>query len=221
MSKRHFDIFMNRDYKEFAPGSIVHIYNRGNNRENIFLDDQDFKAFIFRLGLALGFEERELTHQMCSLPYSRIRITDTRKGNFKLFAFCLMPNHFHLLIEQCGDTSLSKIISKICMSYSKYVNKKYNRVGHIFQDCFKAVAVESNPQLMWSSAYIHMNAVKDKLVKHPSEYTWSSYNDYVSDRNLPIIETEFLTSVFGDKSNFEKETLRLFFDGELDVKVSL
>lgn len=199
----------NRDYKKFATGTIVHIYNRGNNREKIFHDEQDYKAFVFRIGLALGFEEKELFHQLCHRPYSRIRITDTQKGDFKLYAFCLIPNHFHLLIEQCGDVPISKIISKICTSYAKYINKKYKRVGHVFQDCFKAVTIESSSQLMWTSAYIHMNAVKDGVVKHPSEYIWSSYNDYVSDRNLPIIYTDFLISLFGGKNNFKKETLRL------------
>lgn len=202
----------NRDYKKFATGTIVHIYNRGNNREKIFYDEQDYKAFIFRIGLVLGFQEKELRHPLCNQSYSRIRITNTHKGRFKLHAFCLMPNHFHLLVEQCGDISVSNIISKICASYAKYINKKYKRVGHVFQDKFKAVLIESNEQLMWTSAYIHMNPVKDNIVKHPSEYTWSSYNDYVSDRNLPIINTEFLISLFGNKNNFKKETLRLASD---------
>ncbi|KKR32165.1 MAG: hypothetical protein UT65_C0007G0006 [Parcubacteria group bacterium GW2011_GWF2_39_8b] len=203
----------NRDYKNFASGAIAHIYNRGNNREKIFHDEQDYKAFLFRIGLALGFEEKELFHELCRQQYSRIRITDTYKGNFKLHAFCLMPNHFHLLIEQCGDVPISKIISKICTSYAMYINKKYKRVGHVFQDQFKAVLIESDEQLMWTSAYIHINPVKDGIVKHPSKYKWSSYNDYVSDRNLPIISTELLKSTFGPK-DFEKETLILSSEEE-------
>ncbi len=141
------------------------------------------------------------------MPYSRIRITDTDKKNFKLHAFCLMPNHFHLLIEQCNDISISKLISKVCASYSKYINKKYNRFGHVFQDCFKAVFIEDNPQLMWNSAYIHMNPVKDNLVKHPEDYKWSSYNDFAANRNLLIISKELLTETFGGQKNFIKETL--------------
>ncbi len=198
----------NRDYKEFAEGTIAHIYNRGNNRENIFYDEQDYRAFIFRMGLSFGFEIEELTHEVCHMPYSRIRITDMNKGDFKLHAFCLMPNHFHLLIEQCNDISLSLLLAKICTSYAMYLNKKYKRVGHVFQDAFKTVVVESDPQLMWVSSYIHMNPVKDGFVKHPSKYKWSSYNDYVSSRGLPIVHTDFLESIFG-KANFEKETLVL------------
>lgn len=199
----------NRDYKEFAPGVIVHIFNRGNNKEKIFFDEQDYKAFLFRLGLALGFEEKELQKEkLISLPYSRVRIIDTNKKDFGLHAFCLMPNHFHLLIEQTRDTPISRLISKTCTSYAKYVNKKYGRIGHVFQDAFKCVQIIDDSQLMWVSAYIHMNPVKDDLVKNPLLYKWSSYKDYVENRNLLIMRTDLLKSTFGSK-DFEKETLVL------------
>ncbi|MES3032094.1 MAG: transposase [Patescibacteria group bacterium] len=198
----------NRDYKKFNRGSIAHIYNRGNHRGKIFFDEQDYKAFLFRLALALGFDQKELRNEnLLSMPYSRIRIESEGKNKFKINAFCLMPNHFHLLIEQCSDTSISKLISKVCSSYSKYINNKYNREGHAFQDCFKAVLIDNNSQLMWVSSYIHMNAVKDKLVKDPSEYKWSSYNDYTEKRNLPIVDKELLLETFGDVKNFVKQTL--------------
>ncbi len=198
----------NRDYKEFASGNILHIYNRGNNKEKIFFDEQDYRAFLFRLGLCLGFTEEELNKEkLIAMPYSRIRITDTDKKDFTLHAFCLLPNHFHLLIEQNKDIQVSKIISKLCTSYAMYLNKKHKRVGHVFQDQFKAVLVEDDPQLMWTSAYIHMNPVKDKLVKKPEDYKWSSYNDFASDRNLPIVSKELLIETFGDQKSLIKETL--------------
>ncbi len=199
---------INRDYKSNAVENILHVYNRGNNKEKIFLEEQDYRAFLFRLGLCLGFNLEELNgEKITSMPYSRIRITETKKSDFELFAFCLMPNHFHLLIKQNEDISVSKLILKLCTSYSKYINKKYRRVGHVFQDQFKSVLVEGDPQLMWTSAYIHMNPVKDKLVKKPEEYKWSSYQDYIGERNLPIVNKEFLIFIFGDKKSFIKETL--------------
>lgn len=200
---------MSRDYKKFAPGTISHIYNRGNNKEKIFFEEQDYKAFLFRLTLSLGFKQEELKHELLSLPYSRIRITDSDKKNFKLHAFCLEPNHFHLLVEQVGDIPISTLILKVCTSYSKYINKKYTRVGHLVQDRFKAVLIESNSQLMWTSAYIHMNPVKDKIVKHPEDYKWSSYNDYTLDRNLPIVYRDLTMGLFEGKENFKKQTFSL------------
>ena len=200
----------NRDYKKFASGVIVHVYNRGNNKEKIFFDEQDYKAFLFRFGLCLGFTQEELNKEsFISVPYSRIRITETIKNNFKLHAFCLMPNHFHLLLEQVGHIPTSKLISKLCTSYAMYLNKKYKRVGHVFQDQFKSVLIENNPQLMWASAYIHMNPVKDGIVKDPNEYKWSSYRDYVSARNLPIVSKEILLGAFGDTENLKKQTFNL------------
>ncbi len=199
-----------RDYKEFAQGTISHIYNRGNNKDKIFFDDQDYKAFLFRLGLALGINEKKLqTSPLLSIPQSRIRIKANNNA-FQLHSFCLMPNHFHLLIEQRSDTPISKLISQISTSYAMYINKKYKRVGHVFQDEFKAVLIKDDPQLMWTSAYIHMNPVKDGLVKLPDNYRWSSYNDYGSDRNLPIVNCELLKSMFGNERDFKKETFRLF-----------
>ena len=196
-----------RDYKSSAFNSILHIYNRGNNREKIFHDDQDYRAFLFRLGLGLGFTQEELERcDLLHLPYSRIRI-DVNNRDFKLHSFCLMPNHFHLLIEQHGNVPVSKLISKICTSYAMYLNKKYKRVGHVFQERFKSVVIENNPQLMWTSTYIHMNPVKDGLVRHPNEHKWSSYKDFAENRNLQIVEKGLLISTFGNKNNFIKETL--------------
>ena len=90
----------------------------------MFFDEQDYKAFLFRLGLCLGLTEKELNQEkLISMPYSRIRITNIDKNNFKLYAFSLMPNHFHLLIEQTKDIPISNLILKLCTSYSKYINK--------------------------------------------------------------------------------------------------
>jgi putative transposase len=192
----------------------VHIYNRGNNREKIFHDEQDYKAFLFRLGIGLGFSKEELNKEkLLSMPYSRIRITEIKSGNFKLHVFSLMPNHFHLLLEQVGDISISKLISRVCTSYSKYRNNKYDRVGHTFQDCFKAVPIENASQLMWISNYIHTNAIKDGFVKHPKEHKWSSYNDFACDRNLLIVNKDLIIKTFGDKKNFIEQNSH--------VKVSL
>lgn len=206
----------NRDYKNFAPGKIVHVYNRGNNREKIFYEQTDYKAFLFRIGLALGIEAKILQKEnLLSVPFSRIRI-DAKNNLFKIHAFSLMPNHFHLLIEQTGNISISKFVSQICTSYAMYINKKYKRVGHVFQDKFKSVEIKNNPQLMWTSVYIHMNAVNDKIVKNPREYKWSSYNDYADDRNIPIVSKNLLLSIFSNKQNFIEQTNLLKIDNVKD-----
>jgi putative transposase len=201
----------NRDYKNFSKGSIYHIYNRGNNKEIIFRDEQDYRAFLFRLGLVFGIKKEDLNKsEITKSPKSRIRIEGLAPENFKLHAFCLMPNHLHLLIEQCEDESISKLLLKVFTSFSKYINLKYKRVGHVFQDAFKATPIKTNPQLMLISSYIHMNPVKDFVVNKPEEYKWTSYNDFVFNRTNPLICKEFLIGTFGSKNNFINENKRLY-----------
>ena len=201
----------NRDYKNFTKGSIYHLYNRGDNKEIVFRDEQDYRAFLFRLGLGLGIKKQDLNqNQLTRSVASRIRIEGSKPNNFKLHAFSLMPNHLHLLIEQCSEETMSKLLLKVFTSFSKYINKKYNRVGHVFQDAFKAVRIETNPQLMLVSSYIHMNAVKDSLVSQPENYKWSSYNDFIVEGKNPILTKDFLTEVFGGTKNFINENTRLY-----------
>lgn len=190
---------------------MYHLYNRGDNKEIIFRDEHDYRAFLFRLGLCLGIEKRDLNEcEITMSPKSRIRVGNLELDSFKLHAFCLMPNHLHLLIEQCGDESISKLLLKVSTSFSKYINIKYKRVGHVFQDRFKSVCIEKNPQLMLVSSYIHMNPVKDSLVNKPEEYKWTSYNDFITDRKNPIVHKQFLTEVFGSTKNFIKENIKLY-----------
>lgn len=201
----------NRDYKNFAKGSIYHIYNRGNNKEIIFRDEQDYRALLFRLGLVFGIKKEDLNEcDITKSPKSRIRISSLKSNSFKLHAFCLMPNHIHLLIEQCGEESISKLLLKVFTSFSKYINLKHKRVGHIFQDKFKSVRIETNSQLMLISSYIHMNPVKDFSVNKPEEYIWTSYNDFITDRKNPILHKKFLIEVFGNIKNFINENTKLY-----------
>ncbi len=196
-----------RDYKNLSAGAIYHIYNRGNNKERIFFDEQDYRAFLFRIGMSIGISTDTLNqNDLTKSPRSRVRITGFPEGLFKIHSFCLMPNHFHLLVEQCSDTSISTLMSKICTSFAMYLNKKYKRVGYVFQDRFKSVLMENNAQLMWATSYIHMNPVKDRMVPNPYDYKWSSYNDFANDRNLPIVCKELLIPTFGTKENLIKQT---------------
>lgn len=204
----------NRDYKEFAKGGFYHIYNRGNNKENIFIDSQDYQAFLFRLGLSLGFNTQEMSFcDILSHSNSRVRING-KPLLFRLHAFCLMPNHYHLLIEQLENVPVSDLILKTCTSFSMYFNKKYDRVGHVFQDRFKCVNTSSNQQLMWTNAYIHMNPVISKIAIRPEKYKWSSCMDFMESRENPILYKDMLLNIFGSREKFLKETLSYYKKGQ-------
>ena len=118
--------------------------------------------------------------------------------SFSLLSYTLMPNHFHFLIRQNTDLPISKLLLKICGSYSKYYNKKYQRVGSLFQDQFKGVHIESDAQLLWLTAYIHNNPKVAGLVKDLNNYQWSSYPDYVGLRQGTLCEKDFILKQFKD-----------------------
>ena len=161
----------NRDYKNFVKGNYYHIYNRGIEKRAIFLDEEDYRVFTFFLEEAF-YPERSLDAKIVTSRRTLLPV-----GAFTLKTYCLMPNHYHFLIRQESNISISKLVSKICTSYSKYFNKKYDRVGHLFQDAFKATLIKSDEQFQWTIEYIGQNPVKAGLVFTDSEYPWSYVND--------------------------------------------
>ncbi|MBL8029912.1 MAG: transposase [Candidatus Doudnabacteria bacterium] len=180
----------NRDYKNFAPKACYHVFNRGVGKMDIFKDEDDFKFFLYRLKENL-FPLKNMPFAEKNLGGSYIR-KSLPADAFTLLCYCLMPNHFHLLIRQNGDTEISKLVSKICTSYSKYFNKKYGRVGHLFQDAFKSVLIKNDSQLAWLSAYIHQNPKVSGIVESLKKYQWSSYLDYLGVRNGTLCEKKFI-----------------------------
>ena len=144
---------------------------------DIFLDKQDYDAFMLRLQIVLGAE-------MSKMPFdrtNRIRLTPCPARAFSLICYCLMPNHWHLVIEQKTELPISTLMLRFCTSYSKYFNNKYSRVGQVFQDQFSAVMIESDQQLSAVSAYIHQNPKVAGLVQNLQDWEYSSYANYIGD----------------------------------------
>ncbi len=194
----------NRDYKQFAPESYYHIYNRGNGKMNIFLDEQDFTFFLFRLKEGL-YPEKIIHQESKKERYVR---TPLPHNAFTLLCYCIMPNHFHLLIKQNSDTSLSKLISKICTSYGKYFNKKYGRIGGVFQDQFKSIVVDKDSYFTWLSAYIHKNPLEAGIVKNLYQYPYSSYLDYAGLRRGSLCDQSLILDMFeNDRKQYETYVL--------------
>jgi putative transposase len=158
---------------EFA-GAFYHVTSRGNQKQAIVQDDQDRGAFLDYLDKA---------HE---------------KFGGIIHAFCLMDNHFHLLIETPRG-NLSKFMHFIKTSYSLYFNARYSRVGHLFQGRFKAILIEADSYAQAVSRYIHLNPVRAGLIPNPDDYRWSSLGEYAGLRPpLPWLRTDFILSYFGD-----------------------
>ena len=161
---------MARPHRIEFPGAFYHVIVRGNQRQNIFINDEDRRAYL-----------------------ARVRRYKEEKG-FILYAYVLMPNHVHLLVET-ADVPLSKIMQRINLTYTQYFNRKYNQVGHIFQGRYKSLLCDRDEYLLTLIRYIHLNPVRAKLVKSPRDYKWSSHNIYLTGRK-DFVDTEKVLRVF-------------------------
>jgi len=196
--------------------SIYHIYNRGLDRRNIFLDDEDYLRFIHDLfefndtAPAGKFSQEKQTKQQSEVQPPKV----SRDIFVEVVCFTLMPNHFHLVLKQKQDGGISSFMQKINTGYTMYFNEKYKRkgAGPLFQGRFKAVLVESEAQLMYLAWYIFTNPIeilqknwKEKGVENPKDtisylekYRWSSYLDCIGKKNFPSVTSrETLIDSFG------------------------
>jgi len=141
--------------KGYIEGAVYYITTRGDNEEKIFIDDKDFLAYM-------GFLKRY-----------------KKQYGFNLFAFMLLPNHLHLLIELSKTATVSQITHDINSNYTKYFNSRSQRKGHLFQERPKMAILEKKAYLLPAIAYIHLNPVKLGLVKDINEYKYSSHSLYI------------------------------------------
>ena len=172
------------------PGEYYHIYNRGNNKQNIFLDSRDWSRFLF---LILYFQSSvpiyNIGHHISHFIKYRVFNISEKASQIilkdklvELIGFCLMPNHFHLIVRGLKENGISKYMEKVQKAYAKYFNAKYEKSGHLFQGPYQIVHIKNNEQLLYLSAYIHRNAREIKKWKNKEEkYPWSSCQDYIGE----------------------------------------
>lgn len=174
---------MSRGAREKCGNSIYHISSRGNNKQSIFLDDEDRHEYLARLR---RYKERYKMH---------------------IYAYCLMSNHIHLLVYD-NDQDISRFMQGLNLSYALYFNKKYQRCGHLFQERYHSVIIKNDAQLMYASRYIHLNPVKAKIVKKSEAYSWSSYKIYETGQDKDhIVSTGTLLGIL---SNDAKKARRKY-----------
>ena len=145
-----------------APGEFLHIYNRGIAKSVIFFNDRDRKRFLF---LIMMFQIPETMKNIDRMFKNFVLDPETYIKNFdsaqlknrqvELVSFCLMPNHFHLLVREVKEGGVSKYMQRLQNAYTKYINTKYDRSGHLLQGAYKAVLIENNEQLLYVSSYIY------------------------------------------------------------------
>ena len=174
------------------PGAIYHVTSRGNAQASIFLDDIDRNAFLSILGLTM------------------------RRFNVICHAYCLMTNHFHLLLET-PDANLSKAMRQFNSVYTQAFNRRHDRVGHVLQGRFKSIVVDRDAYLLELCRYIVLNPVRAGMVKEPGKYLWSSYRATAGLQKKPdFLAVDWILEQFGiDRVQARKE-YRLFVTAGLD-----
>ncbi|MBP2659732.1 MAG: transposase IS200-family protein [Firmicutes bacterium] len=163
---------MSRQARQRSESGIYHIIIRGINKQVILEDDEDREKFI-------GYLQY----------YKEI-------ASYILYGYCLMDNHIHLLIKE-GKETIGHTMKRIGVSYVGWYNRKYDRVGHLFQDRFKSEVVETDEYLLTVLRYIHQNPLKAGKEKSLFNYKWSSYAEYIGQNK--IIETDFILAIFAEE----------------------
>ncbi len=202
---------------EFAPEEFYHVYNRGTEKRKIFMARNDYGRFLALMYLANQEEPTELKLQGRTLE----RIRKPRKGKqlVDIVTYCLMPNHFHLLIREIEEGGISKFMQKLTTGYTMYFNKRNERNGSLFQGRFKATHVADDRYLRYLISYIHLNPIKliepkwketgitNKVLaeRYLETYTPSSYLDYLGKKRLEgmVLSREALPEYFSSCADFK------------------
>lgn len=202
------------------PGEYYHLYNRGNSKQKIFHDTEDYLRFItllYTCNSVNNFRNFLINKTKDQNAY------EFERGNnlVAIGAYVLMPNHFHILITEKLEGGISKFMQKVSTGYSMYYNKKYKRTGGLFEGKFKSQYLDKDPYLKYLFSYIHLNPIKllqkdwkEKGIKNKNnaldflnKYFYSSYVDYVGVNRIQnkILNAEYFPSYFPNKKNFTNE----------------
>lgn len=189
--------------KIYIENGHYHIYNRGVEKRTIFEDDQDFRVFLKLIKHYLSPKTSDSKHPLEDLKNITLTrpqpLTNLHK-EVDLLAYCLMPNHFHLLIKQTTRDGMPKFLQRLSSTYSMYFNKRYKRVGYLFQGRYKAVLITQDSYLLHLSRYIHLNPTQLKR-PDPFSYSYSSYPYYLRKKRASWVKPNFILDYFSQTRN--------------------
>ena len=162
--------------RNFRKNAFYHIFNQGVEKREIFLDEEDYRLFQRYLFTYLRPIEEVLEMD----PDIPLRLTSkSLSEELGLIAYCLMPNHFHLLVRQKTENAVPKLLKQLTNAYTLHFNERYSRVGSLMQGRYKAVEVADEELLIHLARHIHLNPLAAVIVKTPEAHRWSSYPDYL------------------------------------------
>ncbi len=189
-----------------------HIFNRGNNKQLIFLDNRDWIRFLFLiiyLQSPIVFQNfsRQVTYFVKNRAFNISKKDEKEilsERYVKLVNFALMPNHFHLTVYELKEGGIARYMQRILCAYTKYFNTKYKKSGHLFQGPYKAVHIKDDKQLLYLSTYIHRNPRELLEWKNKEHlFLWSSYQDYIGKNRWDrLLFQDLILGQFKDKKEY-------------------
>lgn len=213
--------------KVYVEDSYYHLYNRGVEKRKIFLDTQDYATFLSYLKTYLLPKDRkalqlQLADATTSYKQRQKILKIIRMNNFfgilQLLVYCLMPNHFHLLVYQKEPNGIDVLMNSLTTRYSMYFNRRYKRVGHLFQGVYKAVLVETDEQLIHLSRYIHHQAVtKQGVPLYEGDWQPCSYANYMGKVSQEWVKQEVVLDLLTSRkvpSMTGINSYKFFVEGE-------
>ncbi len=164
----------------FLPNNYYHVYNRGASKGVIFRDDRDYRFLL-----------KQFPRRLCEF-------------NISIIAYCLMSNHYHLLLRQNGDRTISDFMQAVFGVYSLAFNSVHERSGTLFEGPFRAVLVDSNEYLLQLCRYIHRNPVDAGMVLKPEQWLYSNYREFVGLRSGALVDRNFVLTNFGTPHEYRE-----------------
>ncbi len=221
--------------KTYVPESYYHLYNRGVQKQRVFRDSQDYSVFLSYLKTYLEPKDLDaLNHCMLDQEVS-YKVRDQarqllRMNNFSdqisLLCYSLMPNHFHFLLYQKGESDIDFFMNSLGTRYSMYMNKKYKFVGPLFQSVYKGVLIDTDEQLLYTTRYIHRNIIdlpQYKILASKGQafrgYLPSSYLEYLGLRKTKWVHPEIVLSYFSKRRGMTYESFVEESDDELSQRI--
>jgi len=219
---------------------IYHVLSRGVDKRRIFLDDKDYLRFVHDLfefndqepadNVFYHFQKLQNNPNVIARRYIEFD-RKPRKFLVNILAFCLMPNHYHLVLMPKVENSISKFMKKLNMGYARYFNERYQRKGTLFEGRYKSIIIKDETHFIHLPYYIHLNPLDkispewrsreinnySKAIKFLENYRWSSHLDYLGIKNFPsVTQREFLNEFFGGEKEYRKDIYKWL--KEMDIK---
>ncbi|MDD4202881.1 MAG: transposase [Candidatus Omnitrophica bacterium] len=189
---------------------IYHVCNKSIEGYNIFRSDHEYQRFLMSLSYYKYGKQTNRFARYLQL-INEFKAPEINKTNqlVNIYTYCIMPTHYHLLVEELVEKGIEKFVHMVETSYAVFFNTKYKRKGHLWQNKYKKIPLTSNNQFLHTTRYLHINPVKSRLIINPKDWKHSSYLYYISKEKNPLLDdfTKYMSLSRSDYKEFVEKYL--------------